>query len=114
MAREPRRHNRVNAEVPVKLDDGTRALTRDISPAGIYFIGHEKLAAGQAIHFTLEFDNPADPEGKLHLECTGQVVRVEDSGGKCGVAVSITESRIARRDPRERRAVPRMKEPDFS
>jgi hypothetical protein len=36
--------------------------------------------------------------GKLYLDCSGQVVRVEDREGKVGVAVKITESRLERRE----------------
>ena len=107
MAKEPRRHNRVNAELPVQLEDGGSGLTRDVSPSGIYFVGVGRPKKGQPIRFTLEFANPADPSGKVLLACLGEVVRVEEAGGKYGVAVSITESRI------ERRAVRRVKEPHF-
>ena len=108
MAKEPRRHNRVSAELPVELEDGGSGLTRDVSPSGIYFVGLGRPQKGQAIRFTLEFANPADPSGKVRLACLGEVVRVEESAGKFGVAVSITESRI------ERRATRRVKEPNFS
>ena len=107
MAKEPRRHNRVETEVPVELDDGSSALTRNISPAGIYFVGDGHPKKGQLIRFTLEFVNPADPSGKMLLACQGEVVRVDDAGGRYGVAVQINESRI------ERRAVRRVKEPHF-
>jgi hypothetical protein len=107
MAKEPRRHNRVDTEVPVELEDGTSALTRNISPAGIYFVGDGRPHKGQLIRFTLEFANPADPSGKMLLACLGEVVRVEQADGKYGVAVAITESRIERRSRR------RTKEPHF-
>ena len=105
MADEPRRHNRVQSEVPVELEDGTSGLTRDISPSGIFFVSPGTPQKGQAIRFTLEFANPADPSGKMLLACQGEVVRVEEAGGRVGVAVDITESRI------ERRAVRRVREP---
>jgi hypothetical protein len=107
MADEPRRHNRVKSEVPVELEDGTSGFTRDISPSGIFFVSPGRPQKGQAIRFTLEFVNPADPSGKMLLACLGEVVRVEQSDGKTGVAVAITESRI------ERRAKRRTKEPHF-
>jgi len=107
MAQEPRRHNRVKSEVPVELDDGTSGITRDISPSGIFFMGPGRPQKGQAIRFTLEFVNPADPSGKMLLACLGEVVRVEQADGKYGVAVAITESRIERRSRR------RTKEPHF-
>jgi hypothetical protein len=51
------------------------------------------MADGGTIHFTLEFDNPS---GKLLLECSGEIVRVEKAGGKIGVAAKIVESRLER------------------
>jgi len=51
------------------------------------------MTDGSSIHFTLEFDNPS---GKLLLECSGEIVRVEKAGGKIGVAAKIVESRLER------------------
>jgi hypothetical protein len=96
MGRPPRKHERVSAAVPVHLDNGLEGLTRDLSPAGVYFVVNEDVQEGDPIRFTVEFDNPS---GKLHLECSGRIVRVEHSAGKRGVAVQITESRLERRDP---------------
>jgi len=104
MANEPRRHDRVKSEVAVELEDGTAGITRDLSPSGIFFVSSGRPQKGEAIRFTLEFDNPADPSAKMLLACLGTVVRVEEAGGKSGVAVAISESRI------ERRARRRIKE----
>ena len=105
MAKEPRQSQRVNAEVPVRLE-GNSGLTRDISPNGVYFVIGEKLEAGQQIHFSIEFDDPGG--GVLYLDCIGKVVRVEETGGKSGVAATITQSRLERRasdaPPREETA----------
>lgn len=100
MAREPRQNDRVNAEVPVRLEDGTGGVTRNISPGGVYFVVDEKLSAGQSIRFSIEFTHPAGPAdaGVLHLDCVGSVVRVEEAHGKRGVAVKIVESRLERRE----------------
>ena len=97
MAAEPRRSERVNAEVKVRLEDRTSGITRDISPNGVYFVVAETLEEGQNIRFTLEFEDPGG--GPLHLNCVGQVVRVEDAGGKRGVAVKIVEQKLERRPP---------------
>ena len=96
MSQEIRRNLRVNAEVPVHLDDGTDGVTCNVSPSGVYFVVDEKLEAGRQIHFTLEFKDPQ--YGILCLECLGSVVRVEAFEDKSGVAVEITESRLERRE----------------
>jgi hypothetical protein len=75
------------------MDSGAEGITRDLSPAGVYFVTSEGLRAGDILRFTVEFDSPS---GKLFLDCTGEVVRVEDSDGRTGVAVKITESRLER------------------
>jgi hypothetical protein len=97
MATEPRQSQRVNAEVSVRLQNNASGITRDISPSGVYFVIDETVADGQPIRFTLEFEDPAG--GVLHLNCSGHVVRVEESGGKRGVAVRIAESSLERRPP---------------
>jgi hypothetical protein len=97
MASEPRQSQRVNAEVAVRLQNNASGVTRDISPSGVYFVVNDSLQGGQMIRFTLEFDDPAG--GPLHLDCVGQVVRVEEAAGKKGVAVMITESSLVRRPP---------------
>lgn len=89
-----RRFERVQAAIPVHLEGGGEALSRDLSPGGIFFVTEERMQPGNAIHFTVEFDNPS---GKLSLDCAGEIVRVERAGGKLGVAVRITDSRLERR-----------------
>src|SRR5215211_7312873 len=95
MAKEPRQSQRVNAEVPVRLEGSASGVTRDISPSGVYFVIGDKLEAGQQIRFSIEFDDPGG--GILFLDCVGKVVRVEEAGGKSGVAATITSSRLERR-----------------
>ena len=92
--REVRRNNqRVASTVPVKVAGHAAGLTRDVSPSGIFFNSDLEMTSGSTIQFSLEFD---EPTGKLTLECTGQVVRVERENGKLGVAVKITTSRLER------------------
>ena len=95
VASETRRHQRVKAEVRVRLSTNVRGITRDVSPNGVYFEIDQKLADGQVIRFAIEFDGPGGHP--LHLNCVGKVVRVEESSGKVGVAVAIVESQLERR-----------------
>jgi hypothetical protein len=88
-----RAQQRVAAVLPVKVEGRNAGLTRDISPSGIFFETDSELTSGSAIHFSLEFDNPS---GKLLLECSGEIVRVERAGGKIGIAARILESRLER------------------
>ena len=99
MAKDPRqrKNDRVSAKVPVHVETGAAGVTRDVSPSGVYFVIDEQLVAGQTIRFAIEFA-ALDRGGPLHLDCVGTVLRVEDAGGKCGVAVAISESRLERRE----------------
>src|SRR5688572_13041214 len=94
MAGQPRQH-RMSAAIPVELEGGASALTRDISASGIYFVTDADLSEGSAIRFSVEFDSPS---GKMFLECNGEVVRIERGGGKLGVGARILESRLERRN----------------
>lgn len=93
MAELRRAQQRVSAALPVKVEGRATGITRDISPSGIYFETDVEMTSGSAIHFSLEFDNPS---GKLLLECSGEIVRVERAGGKVGIAAKIVESRLER------------------
>ena len=93
MAELRRAQQRVSAVLPVKVDGHAAGVTRDISPSGIFFETDMEMTNGSAIHFSLEFDNPS---GKLLLECSGEIVRIEKAGGKIGIAAKITESRLER------------------
>ena len=84
---------RVSAVIPVTVGGTHAGMTRDISPSGIFFETDAKMSAGAPIHFSVTFDSPP---GKLRLECTGEIVRIEDLGGRTGVAVKIVESRLER------------------
>lgn len=92
-----RQHDRVQAQVPVAMEDGDSALTRDVSPGGVFIQTDGFFEVGQTLHFSIEFDNPIDGGGALCLDCVGAVVRVEREGGRVGVGVSINESRLERR-----------------
>jgi len=96
-----RAQQRVSAVLPVSVDGHVAGVTRDISPSGIFFETDMEMANGSSIHFALEFDNPS---GKLLLRCSGEVVRIEHSGGKIGVAAKIIESRMERLEGKEAKA----------
>jgi len=93
MAELRRAQQRVSAVLPVKVEGRSAGVTRDISPSGIFFETDQDMTDGSTIHFTLEFDNPS---GKLLLECSGEIVRIEKAGGKIGIAAKIVESRLER------------------
>ena len=80
----------MSAALPVSLDRGV-GITRDVSASGVFFETDVNYAPGSEISFAIELRGPA---GKMMFKCRGQIVRVEDRGGKVGVAAKIIESRL--------------------
>ena len=89
-----RRSRRFTLALPVELPQG-RTLTRDVSESGVYFETDDSLAPGSPIRFLMVFSQ-VDPEGRLRVECDGEVVRVEPHEGSTGVAALITSYRLTR------------------
>ena len=99
MAVAARQHERVNAAVPVHLEGGGGGRTVNLSPAGVFFVTDRPMAEGGSIRFTIEFESEW---GSLLLECAGEIVRIEKSAGKTGVAARIRETRMQRRSATRR------------
>ena len=89
LTQDQRREERIPLETPVLLATGT-GVTRDISKSGIYFLTEQALTPGGAVNFSVQLDY-ACPGKPLKLKCRGEVLRVEASGAKFGVAASISE-----------------------
>ena len=85
----------MEAEVPIRFNGSGSGITRDMSASGVYFVADQHIEPGQSIKFAIDIEGPTGP---LCLWCTGQVLRVEDVAGKTGVAVTLTESRLERRN----------------
>ena len=84
------RAKRVQASLPVKIDK-QNGQVRDISATGVYFELPEEKSVGSKIAFTIDLDTPG---GALQVECSGEVVRVQQGDGKFGIAVKITDSKL--------------------
>jgi len=100
VARNSRKFDRVNANLPIRVDNGAAGITRDLSPTGLYFVLDSGVAVNQNITFTLDFETPT---GRLQLNGTAEVIRVEDAHGKTGVGARIVESRLERAQDDEER-----------
>jgi hypothetical protein len=90
MAKNNRSEERVPVALAVSLDHGT-GITLNVSASGVSFETDVNYAPGSEICFSIELDGPT---GKMMLKGQGQIVRVEDRGGKVGVATKIIESRL--------------------
>ena len=81
-----RREERFETTAPVRLARG-RAVARNVSATGIYFVTNEALQTGAKVTFALEFQNL--PGGPIQVNCIARIVRIEKHGGKKGVAAAI-------------------------
>jgi hypothetical protein len=70
---------------------GAAGVTRDVSESGIFFETDASHAPGSRISLFIDVDTPG---GRITLECSGDIVRVERHATRVGVAVRITETTI--------------------
>lgn len=84
---EKRSSQRIQLEVPVCIGE-TRAVTRDVSWSGIYFLTDRSFAEGGDLTFSLDLTY-ALPGKPIRLDCQGEVIRVEKLGEQFGVAARI-------------------------
>lgn len=91
---ESRSEPRLKTALPVRLQAGGSAVTRDISASGVSFeVPVGTFEEGAAIAFSVEFEDAAGKR-KWILACAAQVVRVEQGDGVRKVAAKIHESRL--------------------
>jgi len=74
---------------PITLEDGSAALTRDISADGLFFT----LPVGHAVPgwMRIEFDIP---QAALKFTAAGEVVRIDRGEHEDGVAVRLHAQRL--------------------
>jgi hypothetical protein len=82
-----RKEERFEIEVAVKLEGGGDGVARNVSASGIFFETDAALEAGQAVKFSLEFED--FPSGPIEVNCSARVVRVEERGAGRGVGAEI-------------------------
>jgi hypothetical protein len=87
---EERRVPRYKAEVPVEFESG-KGVTRDLCASGIYFETDRSFSPGQTLEFTLFLEH-IDTAGPVRVKCLGEIVRVDENGGKIGIAATIKSS----------------------
>ncbi len=84
---EKRASQRIQVEVPIYIGH-ERAVTRDVSWAGIYFLTDQSFVEGGDLSFSLDLIY-ALPGKTIKLDCRGEVVRIEPLGEKFGIAAKI-------------------------
>jgi hypothetical protein len=90
--KEQRGLPRTPVSLPVVLENAV-GETRDLSASGVYFETDTNFGPDSVISFRIEL-NHLDPDRVIRLECVARVVRVEERGGKIGVAAAIESFRF--------------------
>jgi hypothetical protein len=91
MQNEHRTEPREQIQLPVGLAGGRQTLTRDISASGLFFEMDSVQQVGGLIDLEIELDTPGGP---MKLKAQGQIMRIEQQGGKTGVGVKLLSSRL--------------------
>jgi hypothetical protein len=86
---EQRIENRESVALPLRLGDGINAVTRDISPSGMYLEIRGDAEIGTKLFFEMDL---ADARMKFTAE--GHVVRLEHRDGFTGIAVKLVSPRL--------------------
>lgn len=89
MFEEQRIEPRERLALPIKLGGGRSAMTRDISPSGLFF----EMDGIHQMHGSVDFEMHL-PEGRMKFTAVGQILRVEHRHGKTGVAVRLMSPRL--------------------
>jgi len=84
---ENRSSQRIQVEVPVYIGQ-EKAISRDVSWSGIYFLTEQSFEQGCELTFALDLAY-ALPGKHIKLDCQGEVIRVEPLGLKYGIAARI-------------------------
>jgi len=87
-----RSEERISTALPVRFEDGSTGVTRNISASGIDIEIDRAPIPDQPLAFSVEFQSGG---GGLTLRCRGQVMRVEQLETRVGVAARLLESKLA-------------------
>jgi len=91
MFKENRIEPRERIALPLNLENGGQAMTRDISASGLFFETDREQRVGGLIEFEIEFDRVG---GLMKLKAQGQIVRIEPRAGKTGAALKFLVTRL--------------------
>jgi hypothetical protein len=91
--REARRFNMTLPMRILSIDSNSpelKAVTRDVSYRGLYFLAEAEFKLGSAIEFVITLPEQVTRGGDVHIRCHGEVVRTENTqNGKMGIAARI-------------------------
>ena len=90
-AAELRKEERVRAALRVQLSDAALGVTRDVSASGLFLETPASYAATNPMSFTIEIAGRA---GAILLDCQAEILRMERSEARLGIAVRFLETRL--------------------
>ena len=83
-----KRAERFQTKLPLSIGN-TQGTIHNISATGAYFEIDADHNPGSEISFVIDLETPG---GKIHVQCRGEIVRVDERDGKLGVAVKIVNT----------------------
>jgi hypothetical protein len=86
---EQRSEPREPVALPLKLGDGSPAVTRNISPSGMYFEMNGWHHMAGAVVFEMHLT-----DGQLKFTAEGEILRIVHAYGKTGVAVRLLSPKL--------------------
>ena len=89
MFEERRQEPREPLALPVKLAGGAEAMTRDISPGGMYLEIRGDHDLGGVLFFEMHLD-----EARMKFTSEGRIVRLEHREGCTGIAVQLISPQL--------------------
>ena len=97
---ERRERIRVFTQLPLTVKFGgvyeSMAEATNISARGMFFVTEECLAVGTAIELVFRLPRRVIGVEGVWLRCRAEVIRVEEGGGKFGIAARIREHEVFR------------------
>jgi hypothetical protein len=90
---EQRIEPREKLALPVQVGDTLRAVTRDISPSGMYLEVRGDHELGGTLLFEMHLEQP-----RMKFTSEGLIVRIEHREGLTGMAVKLVSPRLVALD----------------
>jgi hypothetical protein len=90
--------SRIQSNIPIETDCGSKCVTRDLSSSGVYFETDGSFSPGQSIKFSIEMEY-VYPDRPVMLQCEGRIVRIDKAEGMIGVAATIDSYSVVDRLP---------------
>lgn len=86
---EQRAEPRESVALPLKLADGSAAVTRDISPSGMYLEIHGDHQLGGTVFFEMDLE-----DARMKFMAEGRIVRLDHRDGRTGIAVKLVDPKL--------------------